>query len=44
MKKIPNDSYHGIKLSIEKKKYYRKRLGNWGVHRITHTVTDVTIY
>lgn len=41
---IPNDSYHGIRLTVKKEKYYRKRMGNWGIHRINQTIIDATTY
>lgn len=41
---IPNDSDHGIKLSIKTVKYYRTRMGRRQVYKITHEVKSVSTY
>ncbi len=41
---IPNDSNHGLKLSIKTVKYYRTRMGRRQVYKITHQVTSVRTY
>lgn len=41
---IPNDSKHGLKLTIETKKSYRTRMGRRQVYRIVNTITNVQTY
>lgn len=41
---IPNDSNHGLKLSIKTEKYYRTRMGRRQVYKITHQITSVRTY
>lgn len=41
---IPNDSNHGLRLTVQTVKYYRTRVGMRYVYRIDHSVTAVTTY
>ena len=41
---IPNDSSHGLKLSIKTVKYYRTRMGRRQVYKISHQITSVRTY
>lgn len=41
---IPNDSKHGIKLTIKTKKFYRTRMGRRQVYRIVNSITKAQKY